>query len=212
MGHTTTYLSDEDPHYPCNDLERRYVDGCYYYQTSHMINLFHGDFSELALACAEAPDYAQDACYRSMGRDVGSRNKGDPVGALEDCGYIVKEGYRQNCVSGAVQDWLWEASGAEPALSFCRTASDRTTKETCYITITQRAKQILTPDQLAAFCAEVEPGYRHRIPVGELFGLTFSKLNFWSEPDPAEAAFSDCRAVLPQIHLLGDRIAGWFAS
>ncbi|MEM7221640.1 MAG: hypothetical protein AAF495_01590 [Pseudomonadota bacterium] len=212
MGHYTTYLSNEDPHYPCNALEKRYVDGCYFYHTSHMINLFRGDFSEVALACAEAPDFAHSSCYRSMGRDVGSRNKGDPEGALRDCGYVVSRKHRMNCVSGAVQDWLWEASGAGPALSFCRTAKDHDVKERCYTTILERAPKILTPAELTAFCAEVEPGYRRRIRVGEYFGIAFSVLNPWSEEDPLDEAFGGCRGILPQFYLFTDRVAGWFST
>ena len=47
MGHFTEYLST-DPHYPCNILEEKYVGGCYFYQTSHMIRIFEGAFQKVA--------------------------------------------------------------------------------------------------------------------------------------------------------------------
>ena len=34
MGHFTDYLSNEDPHYPCNALTDRYVAPCYLYHST----------------------------------------------------------------------------------------------------------------------------------------------------------------------------------
>ena len=85
MGHFTKYLSQDDPHFPCTILDKKYVSECYFYQTSHMIRLFGGDFRALASACGESPSYAHDLCFRSMGRDVGDWTTGRPEKAIEYC-------------------------------------------------------------------------------------------------------------------------------
>ena len=63
MGHTTEYLRDDDPHFPCDAVESRYVVECYFYQTSHMLVVFGYDYSKVADACGEVPEHAQLNCY-----------------------------------------------------------------------------------------------------------------------------------------------------
>ena len=84
MGNVTRFLSD-DPHYPCNALDDRYVRHCYFYQTSRMVVLFRGDFGEVADACAEVPLDATSYCFLSMGRDVGGRTRGNPRKSIRLC-------------------------------------------------------------------------------------------------------------------------------
>ncbi|MHC4092247.1 MAG: cupredoxin domain-containing protein [Planctomycetota bacterium] len=216
MGHFTSYLSDDDVHYPCNVLDKKYVRSCYTYQTSHMLSLFGHNFRDLAVACAEAPDYARRDCYASMGRDVGGQTRGRADLAIEYCGYLMAvPKQRLECIAGAVQQWFWEARGAEPALEFCRTVSDTGAKDRCYSTILRRAKHILNPDEMRHFCAAIEPGYHMRIPVGELFSRAISSLNPFADnhrsPDEI-SGYEACRRPAPQLDLLTSRIASWFGS
>ncbi len=167
MGHHTKDLSRDDPHYPCNILDKKYVGTCYFYQTSHMIELFRGDFRNLAVACAESPGHAQHLCFRSMGRDVGATSKWHPEMVLKYCGYVSDEMNRALCISGAAKDWFWEASGAAPAISLCRLASEPTAKALCYIGIIERARNIFkTPAEVASFCAAVEPSFQLPVEYG----------------------------------------------
>ncbi len=160
MGHRTEYLSN-DPHFPCNALEDRYVFGCYFFQSSRMLDLFQGDFRKVAQACAEAPAIAHTTCFRSMGRDVDSRTKGHPERAIDICRYPGQPQQRVDCLIGAIQDAFWEAGDAETGLKFCRLLDDPGDKRVCYTEITGRARQVL-PDQaaLGRFCARIEERYR----------------------------------------------------
>ena len=213
MGHYTRYLSGADHHYPCNILEGEgRVKSCYFYHTSHMIKLFRNDFRTLAVACSEAPEFAQPQCFQSMGRDVGQQTRGYPDQAIERCYYILDRAYQLDCIEGAVQDWFWEASGADIALSFCHTLIGSDAKERCYITIMRRAKNILQPDELTAFCNQVEPGYHVRIPVTQLIGRALSSLNPWGDENGNASGYEACRRALPQFHLLVERVSTWFST
>ena len=160
MGHFTDFLSD-DPHFPCNILADKYVTACYFYQTSRMVQLFEGDFEEVAKVCAEAPQSAHSLCFQSMGRDVGGATRGEPKKAIRFCSYVQDPQNRQECLSGAVQDSFWDAGGADDALALCGLLSDATEKARCYWTIIWRARDLYpTPADLQAFCARVEEGYR----------------------------------------------------
>ena len=164
MGHFTEYLSD-DPHFPCNILEDKYVSPCYFYQSSRMVQLFGSDFQKVSTACAEAPQVAHRVCFQSMGRDVGGITRGDPERAIQLCAYSEDPENRLNCLVGAVQDSFWDAGGANDALAFCQLLIGQNEKWNCYWTIVARAKDIYpTLPELQAFCAKVEEGYRQGCP------------------------------------------------
>ncbi len=161
MGHTTQYLKDDDPHYPCNVVDERYVPGCYFYQTSHMINVFDRDFSRVAQACTEAPETARGHCFQSYGRDVGGVTRKDPMLAVQHCGHAPAGPYRVACIEGAVQDRFWEASGSEGALAMCGLLVDQAEQDACYRVIIARAGEVLTAQgQYDAFCARIAEAWR----------------------------------------------------
>ncbi len=160
MGHFTEFLSD-DPHFPCNILDDRYVVPCYFFQSSRMIQVFGGDFERLAAACAEAPAVAHAVCFGSMGRDVGGVTRGDPERAIRLCSYAEVPANRLDCLDGAVQDSFWDPAGADNALAFCRTLDEDDEKRRCYSTIVERSGFVLDdPVALEGFCGRVEAGYR----------------------------------------------------
>ena len=160
MGHFTEYLSD-DPHFPCNILEHRYLGPCYFYQTSRMVHLFGGDFERLAGACEEAPEGVRTHCFLSMGRDVGGASKGEPERAVRLCSNVKDSNHRIECLEGSVQDFFWDAGGADDALAFCGMLDKDEEKRRCYSTIAARAINIYqSPAQLQAFCGRIEEGYR----------------------------------------------------
>lgn len=160
QGHFTEYLND-DPHFPCTVVDKKYVNACYFYQTSRMIQLFNGDFSKVALACSEIDPAYHLSCFGSMGRDVGSYNRGNPAGAIEDCSFIPPGQNRTNCLTGAVQDSFWVSDGQDNAIKFCRTLLNKEDKSSCYQTIIGRAFEVLSSkDELKIFCDKVEGEYQ----------------------------------------------------
>ena len=155
MGHFTEYLS-EDPHFPCNILEDKYLAPCYFFQTSRMVQLFEGDFGEVARACAQAPSSAQGLCFQSMGRDVGGVSRGQPEKAIRLCSSVEDLEHRLDCLEGAVQDSFWDAGGGDDALAFCGMMEEEQEKSRCYSTIVSRARAVFqAPAELEAFCARL---------------------------------------------------------
>jgi len=158
-GHYTKYLSD-DPHFPCNIVDEKYKNSCYFYQTSRMITLFNGDFSKIAKACSQAPVEHQRSCFQSMGRDVGGASGRVPEVAIEFCGNVKDEIYREDCIAGAVQDFFWDPNGQDRAISFCRLLDDPKEKSRCYGTIFSRAPQVLDSIEIQQFCKKAETAYQ----------------------------------------------------
>ncbi|MDE0392831.1 MAG: hypothetical protein OXI57_12270 [Rhodospirillales bacterium] len=161
MGHVTQYLSDEDPHFPCDVVDKRYQSPCYFYQTSHMLKVFDRDFSKIARACAEAPPETHWHCFQSYGRDVGNATRKDPATAIRYCSYVPAGTNRVGCIMGAVQDRFWEKSGTDDALTMCAMVEDAAEQDGCYGTIIVRARDVLTTrEESEGFCARVGPRWR----------------------------------------------------
>lgn len=162
FDHYTEYLND-DPHFPCTVVEEKYVDACYFYQTSRMIILFNGNFKKVAEACASIDPKYQRSCFSSMGRDVNAWNRGNIEGAIRECHYSPVGNPRVWCLEGAVQDTFWVADGQNTALAFCKALSNQEEKAACYRTIFDRATQVLaSDDDLKAFCMKAEPAYQNQ--------------------------------------------------
>lgn len=205
MGHFTKYLSD-DPHYPCNALEQRYVKPCYGYQTTRMIRLFGGDFAKLSDACDAAPAFVHGHCFYSMGRDVGSTLSPDHFESNLACSHTKIEKNRVQCLLGVAQNALWEASGAPVASDFCKSLLKEPGKTRCWTTVMRRAKQVLTePSTIAEFCDGVEPGYHFRRPLGKLVGDLNQAINPFSGPPSSDPTDELCYRPLPQW----DRFVAW---
>lgn len=164
MGHTTEYLQDDDPHFPCDAVEQRYVADCYFYQTSHMLKVFDYDYARIARACSEAPEQARGHCYASYGRDVGAATRGDPAAAVEYCGHAPDGPHRVGCIRGAVQDRFWEKTGADEAAAFCAMLGEESAgRDGCYDEIIVRARDVFSdPAERDAFCARLESSHRQQ--------------------------------------------------
>lgn len=159
-GHKTSYLND-DPQYPCTNVEDKYKSSCYFLQTSRMMQLFSGDFKKIADACGQASQTYRDVCYQSMGRDVGGVYARNPEGAIRACLNAPEGQFRLGCINGAVQDSFWDPTGQDDAIRFCSLLSKRTEKDTCYGTIIGRAPEVLaSPDVRSIFCGKVEKDYQ----------------------------------------------------
>ncbi len=161
MGHVTQFLKDDDPHFPCDIVDERYMVPCYFYQTSHMLKVFNHDFSKVAQACTEAPPAAHRSCFQSYGRDVGGATRKDPATAILYCGHAPAGPNRVDCIEGAVQDRFWEKSGADDALAMCAMVESVAEQDTCYGTIVERARHVLsTREEFDGFCARIGTRWR----------------------------------------------------
>lgn len=152
--HFTKYLN-QDPHYPCNIVEKKYKGSCYFLQTSRMIQLFQADFQKIAQACSNTPIGYQKDCFQSMGRDVGGNSKHNVRLATERCNFAPFGQMRAECLAGAVQDTFWDPTGQGEALEFCSQVKDSSELERCYQTIALRGSEVLKDKALDTFCKKI---------------------------------------------------------
>jgi len=163
MGHTTEYLDAARPHFPCDILPERHVPGCYFWQTSNLF-WFGYEAPEVARLCYEAPAYAQESCWWSMGRDLGSIHRDSPAAAAELCGAAPSTEHLTDCFQGAALSRFTEAANAGFSAELCAIAdADHPPEvaEGCWQMVLRDAPHILG-DAAAkrSFCQSIAPGTR----------------------------------------------------
>jgi len=165
MGHVTDYLSD-DPHYPCNALEEKYIGPCYLFHSTRMLDLLSGDENEraydlVARECALAPPSGVDDCFDSLGRDIAAVTLGDPERGVELCrSNIPVEIHRIYCLQGTLQARFWETEREAEALGLCAVLEVTEEKSGCYWMLITRALELYgTEREYMAMCSRMEGPY-----------------------------------------------------
>src|SRR5690606_18504009 len=78
-------LKRDDPLYPCNVLDDRYLVSCYQMQTSAVLHFNGSDVAGAARVCANADPRFRTTCFQSLGRDVSSITLQDHPRAIRLC-------------------------------------------------------------------------------------------------------------------------------
>ena len=155
MGHTTEYLDADDPHFPCSILAEHHKPGCYFWQTS---NLFFFGYETPAVVafCDEAPEASLWSCFWSLGRDLGSIHRDDPVEAASQCRLAGGRDRILDCFRGLALSRFTEAANAAFSSEVCTIADlevDPLVADGCWEVVLRDAPDIfIDPDGMRAFC------------------------------------------------------------
>ena len=114
------YLSDE-PHYPCNVIENKYITDCYAFQTSRMLELGLS-YGQIGEECANAGKY-RNTCIRSLGRDGSNDARRDP-GSANICTNLAVESDRRQCITGLVYALADNSLDGRYAFPYCDNLGD----------------------------------------------------------------------------------------
>lgn len=118
-GGVSEYLKKDDPIYPCNAVPERHRQDCYLMQTSHMLAAFEEDFSKVFAACDSVEDKYRATCYQSLGRDASGRSVSDAERTKATC-MLGRDAFaEENCVIGAVKDFISYFHSDVEAKHFC---------------------------------------------------------------------------------------------
>jgi hypothetical protein len=159
-GGPLVYLVDAaDPSYPCNAVESPYQKTCWLIQTSLILHFNGGDFRATAQVCEEEPDGHQETCFRSYGRDVGARTRGDVARAVVLCGHPSSDAWRGVCIEGFVANAILRDADPGRGLAVCAQVPEGM-QAPCYRQTGVKARIMLeTKDDVAALCDQVPEPY-----------------------------------------------------
>ena len=156
--HHTQYLND-DPHYPCNAVEDKYMFECYWLQTDQMRRLL-GDFGAVGEACAEAPEPFRFPCFHSMGRTVSGHLSLHPVKSYEVCMAVAHVPGRNWCLKGVLNNSLWDPSQADGAIAFCALSLETSFEEECYDRLMTQIAEVVPQQDVQHFCEKLPEYYQ----------------------------------------------------
>ena len=131
--HTTAYLKADEPMYPCTAVDETYKYQCYLMQTSHALKLANSDFSQVFTECAAVESNFAAVCYQSLGRDASGNSISQVEPTKNSCMYGPDQTARQNCIIGAVKDFVSYYHSDRQAIQLCN-ALDSSLQPVCQTT------------------------------------------------------------------------------
>lgn len=130
-AHTTQFIREEDPLYPCNTLEEKYAWACYSFQALYFLERAKGNWQEAMRLCSQVPENYQRICFSQLGENIAgfSQDRGE---WRDMCALSVSSEQRGYCVEGVVRALGGRFIGdASYMLQFCAEVEVED-KEICY--------------------------------------------------------------------------------
>lgn len=132
--HKAKYLRPEDPLYPCNAVDEEYKDTCYLMQTSYMLTLVDSSFAKVFELCSSVEENYRNTCYQSLGRDASGRSISNVSQTKEWCNLGKDLTQRENCIIGAVKDFISYLHSDTRAKELCMALDEQALQDTCLST------------------------------------------------------------------------------
>ena len=131
FDHTSIYIKADDPYYPCNILEEKYLPLCWQYQSSYFSIITSQNWVEVSRMCLQIPQQYQDNCFKTIGTNqVGFTSSLQKM--KQDCDLMPTEHFKNICVLGVVSSLSYRFVGdAKKIIDFCSLV-DSQNKETCF--------------------------------------------------------------------------------
>ena len=131
FDHASIYIKKDDPFYPCNSLEEKYLSLCWQYQSSYFSIISHQDWKKIADLCLQIPNKYQDRCFRTIGTNqVGFTQSLETM--KKDCDLMPSENFKDICVTGVVSSLSYRFVGnMQKMIDFCR-LTDSQNRESCF--------------------------------------------------------------------------------
>jgi hypothetical protein len=130
-GEHSQYLKADDPLYPCTAVENRYKEQCYLMQTSHALTVLQEDFSKVFAVCSTVDAPYDATCYQSLGRDISGHSSSDVQQTKTNCLLGQTEVAKENCITGAVKDFISYFHSDQQGLALCASLGDQYLEDSC---------------------------------------------------------------------------------
>jgi len=131
INHPSEYIKAGDPMYPCDILDKQYLETCYRYQSSYFGTLTHWDWAKVAQLCEQTPQQYQSACFNTMGSNqVGAKQ--DYKAMEAGCAVVKNDRHYSDCTAGILDGLGGRYIGNFSKVSgFCMLVQ-RGTQPTCF--------------------------------------------------------------------------------
>lgn len=124
-GGTSDYLKPDQPLYPCTAVKHEQKNQCYLMQTSYVLQQNGYNFADAFKTCAGTDDKNFiNTCYQSIGRDASGSTTSDPVRTKANCEQSPDRAGLEQCIMGAVRDFISYHHDDDQAGEFCALFDD----------------------------------------------------------------------------------------
>ena len=131
FDHASIYIKKDDPFYPCNSLEEKYLNLCWQYQSSYFSIINNQDFQKVADMCLQIPAKYQDRCFRTIGTNQVGFTPSLQI-MKENCDLMPQPNFQNICVAGVVSSLSYRFVGEmEKMIEFCSLVNSQS-KESCF--------------------------------------------------------------------------------
>lgn len=129
--HKSRFVKADDPFYPCNSLEERYLTICWRYQSSYFSIMLNNDWPKVVDLCLKVPDGYQSECFKTIGTNqVGFTQ--DPLVMKANCELAPTDDLQRVCVIGVVSSFAYRFVGdGSKMVQFCSQVS-KEDRENCF--------------------------------------------------------------------------------
>jgi len=128
--HPSRFVKEDDPMYPCNVLDDKYLNICYAYQSSYFSIITNSDWRKTIELCNAVPNDYRRLCFRMIGSNqVGYTRNLDVM--KKNCDLISEPELKDVCVQGIVGSLGGRYSDPSLIIQFCSIV-DSENKKSCY--------------------------------------------------------------------------------
>jgi len=147
-------LDENDIHFPCNELEEKYVSACYYYQISHILRQ-KGNVNDALKECDKLEkEVFKNFCYLGMGRQIAISFFDNIEKIIPVCKLGLPD-YQNFCFQGTLIV-ITEEFGFDRGFEICRTFPD-SFKHDCYSWIgSSISLEYSDTDEMEKQCSKAE--------------------------------------------------------
>lgn len=125
------YTKADDPLYPCDILDKKYLSSCYTYQSSYFAILAYWDWRKVSQLCLKVPDEYQHFCFRVIGANQTEYTQDISV-IKKECEQLPSSSATAACIAGVVDSFAGRfINDISRIKAFCTIVEDKF-KPTCY--------------------------------------------------------------------------------
>ncbi len=153
--HPNQYLDKKNPMYPCNILEKKYLNMCYTLQSFYFAKISDYDWKKTMALCNQVPADYRYGCYHAIGQSqVGGVQE---YSAMEKvCAFAQNPEYYRSCLSGVVGALVERyGDGVKKASGFCGILQDKG-QSYCFQSIINLMRQYSSNENLTEICNDLK--------------------------------------------------------
>lgn len=128
--HPSKYLRKDNPLYPCNTLDDKYLNMCYNLQGFYFAELANYNWPKTYDMCRQVPKLYQESCFNSIGQSQVGFSQDLNIEA-QNCQNIAEIKYQNACVGGIVGALTERYNTLDRAIELCSIVNSEN-KQICY--------------------------------------------------------------------------------